>query len=347
VAKSSLRCAGIAMMRMLPCIFVLSCSAIALAQSENDALFTARSLLQQGKNNEAITWLKAVAARQPNLRGVNHELGVAYYREAQYLEASNYLQDALNENEEDRDAAQLLGLSYYFSGRPVQAIAALEKVRSWRPNSNIDALYILGICYTVAERRDEARQIFSQLYGVNPNSAAAHLLLARMLLRQGFDPSAESEARAALLISPQLPVAHLTLGELGLYGGDYSKAVQEFNAELAVNPTSAAALTRLGDVYWRLNQGERSKKILLRSIGIDPAAPESYVLLGKVLFRDGQIALAEQNFHHATDLDPGSYTAHYFLGQVYREQGRSEAAQREMLLAARIQQSQTANAARK
>ena len=142
-------------------------------------------------------------------------------------------------------------------------------------------------------------------------------------------------------------MAHLTLGELGLYGGDYSKAVQEFNAELAVNPTSAAALTRLGDVYWRLNQGERSKKILLRSIGIDPAAPESYVLLGKVLFRDGQIALAEQNFHHATDLDPGSYTAHYFLGQVYREQGRSEAAQREMLLTARIQQSQTANAARK
>jgi tetratricopeptide (TPR) repeat protein len=314
---------------------------ITLAQNQTDALATARSLLQQGKNGDAIALLKSVAATQPMLKGVNHELGVAYYREGEYLEASEYLQNAWNENKNDRDAAQLLGLSYYFSGRPVQAIPALEKVRSWQPNASIDAMYILGICYAVAERHAEARDVFAQLYGVKPDSAAAHLLVARMLLRQGFDPLAEREIRSALLISPHLAMAHLTLGELRVYGGDYPGAIHEFLAELALNPTCSEALTHLGEVYWRLNRDEESQNVLLRSINLDANAAETYVVLGKVLLRKGHVALAEQNLHRALNLDPGSYTAHYVLGQLYRSEGRLEAAQREMTTAARIQQGTT------
>ena len=334
------------MKMMVLSVFVVPWGAIACAQSENDALSTARSLLQQGKNDAAIAWLKNVAAAHPELKGVNHELGVAYYREGEYLAASNYLQDAWDENEDDRDAAQLLGLSYYFSGRPIEAIPALEKVRSWRPNANIDALYILGICYAVAERRAEARRMFAQLYGVSSDSAAAHLLMARMLLRQGFDPVAESEVRAALLISPQLPLAHLTLGVLSLYGGNYSRAAQEFKEELALNPTCASALTHLGEVYGRLDRDEDSHTVLRRSIGLDSTAAEPYVVLGKIFLRGRQVGLAEQNLLHAIHLDPNNYTAHYILGQLYRDEGRSEAAQREMKAAARIQQLHGANVGR-
>jgi len=338
--------ANIAMRLIVLSAFVVPWPAVARSQNENDALATARSLLQQGKNDAAIAWLKNVAAAHPELKGVNHELGVAYYREGEYLTASDYLQNAWDENEDDRDAAQLLGLSYYFSGRPIEAIRALEKVRSWRPNANIDAMYILGIAYALAERHAEARGMFAQLYGVSSDSASAHLLMARMLLRLGFDPLAESEVKAALLISPQLPVAHLTLGELSLYGGNYRRAVQEFEEELAVNPTCALALTHLGEVYWRLDRDEDSYKVLRRSINLDSTAAESYVVLGKVLIRKGQVALAEQNLRHAVNVDANNYTAHYILGQLYRDQGKLEAAQREMTAAARIQQVQGASAGR-
>jgi len=346
VAKIHSRRANIAMRLMVLSAFVVPWGAVAYAQSQDDALATARSLLQQGKNDAAIAWLKNVAAAHPELKGVNHELGVAYYREGEYLAASNYLQDAWDENEDDRDAAQLLGLSYYFSGRPIEAIPALEKVRSWRPNANIDALYILGICYAVADRHAEARRMFAQLYGVSSDSAAAHLLMARMMLRQGFDAVAESEVRAALLISPQLPLAHLTLGELSFYGGNYSRAAQEFKEELALNPTCASALTHLGEVYWRLDRDEDSHTVLRRSIGLDATAAEPYVVLGKVLLRDRQAELAEQNLLHAIHLEPNNYTAHYILGQLYRDEGRLEAAQRELTAAARIQRVQGANVGR-
>jgi tetratricopeptide (TPR) repeat protein len=327
--------------------FVVLWAAIAYAQSEKDALATARSLLQQGRNDEAIAWLTNVAATHPELKGVNHELGVAYYREGEYLAASDYLQRAWNENKGDRDAVQLLGLSYYFSGRPIEAIPALERVRSWRPNANIDAMYILGICYAVAERDADARGMFAQLYGVSADSAAAHLLVARMLLRLGFDPVAEREVRAAILISPQLPLAHFTLGELSLYAGNYPRAVQEFKEELALDPTCALALAQLGEVYWRQNRDEDSHSVLRRSISLDSTAAESYVVLGKVLIREGQVALAEQHLRRAVKLDANTYTAHYVLGQLYRDQGNLEAAQREMTAAARIQQVQGAATSRK
>ena len=319
---------------------------IAFAQKDDDALSSARSLLRQGKNGEAIERLKELATRQPKAKGVNHELGVAYYREGEYLESAKYLQNAWKENPDDRDAAQLLGLSYYSTGRPGEAIPPLEAVRSWHPNASIDAIYILGLCYVLTKRYPEARQTFAHLYGVTGDPAAAHLLLGRMLLRQGFDPAAEGEIMAALSIFPQTPLAHFALGELHVYWGNYPKAVEEFNAELALNPACTPALTHLGEVYWRLNRDEESERALQRSISLDPAASEPYVVLGKVMLREKQPALAEKYLLQGVHLDPSSYTAHYFLGQLYRYQGKLETAEREMKAAARIQQLQGSNPGR-
>jgi Tfp pilus assembly protein PilF len=46
----------------------------------------------------------------------------------------------------------------------------------------------------------------------------------------------------------------------------------------------------------------------------------------------------------AVALDAGSYNAHYFLGQLYREGGKADLAERELKIAARIQEQQGSNA---
>ena len=319
---------------------VLSLRADAFARQDEKGLAAAHSLIQQNRNTEAIAQLKALAARNPGMKGINHELGVAYYRDGEYLEASKYLQDAWRENPEDRDAVQLLGLSYYSSGKPADAIPALEKVRLWHPNENMDAIYILGLCYILTRNYPQAQRTFAQLYDVPVESAEAHLVLARMLLRQGFDPVADEEVRKALALSPHLPLAHFTLGEFAVYKADYPKAVQEFVAELVINPGYAPALTHLGDVYWRLGRYDDAEKVLQRSIWLDSTASEPYVIIGKVLVRKGQLAPAERILLRAIAMDPNSYTAHYFLSRLYRQMGRPEAAERELKTAARIQQQQ-------
>ena len=328
------------------CTFTLSLVANLVAQQEDQALATARSLIEENRNQEAIVQLKALAVSHPGTKGISHELGIAYYYQADYFEAATYFEKALQENPEDRDAAQLSGLSYYFSGKPAQAIPALEKVRLWHPNENIDAIYVLGLCYALNRNYPEALETFARLYRLEPDSAASHLMLGRILLRQGFDPVAEKEVSKALALSPRLPLAHFTLGEFYAYSGDYPKAVQEFQQELDINPGYAPAFNHLGDAYWRLNRNEDAERVLQDSIWLDSTSGEPYVILGKVLIAKRQFPQAERTLQRAIAMDSGNYTAHYFLGQLYRELGKTSAADRELKVAARIQQFQAQNAPR-
>jgi len=316
------------------------------AQEADEALATARALIQKGKNREAIAQLNALAERHPGLQGIAREQGFAYYNEEDYLEAAKYLEEAWRENPEDTDAAQLLGLCYYSVGKPERAIPALEKLLSANPNANIDAIYVLGLCYVLTKKYSQALETFARLYHLNRNSAAAHLLLARILLRQGFDPVAEQEVSKALSLSPNLPLAHSTLGEFYVYKADYAKAAREFEQEMEINPGYASAATDLGDVYWRLKRYDDAQRVLQGSIWLDSTSAKSYVVLGKVLIAKGQLRTAERTLRRAVSLEPGNYTAHYFLGQLYRQLGNADAAAREFKTAAQIQQLQTQDASR-
>jgi len=318
----------------------LLCCAERYAQEPESELAAAQALMQQNKSAEAIQRLKAIATNRPGLRGINHELGVAYYHEGEYLEAAKYLQEAWQEDREDRDAAQLLGLSYYSSGKPAEAIPALEQVRLWHRDEGIDAIYILGLCYAMTRNYPQARRTFAELYGLRADSAEAHLVLARILLRQGFDAVAEEEARRALSIAPQTPLTHFTLGEFAVYKADYAMAAQEFESELTQNRGYAPAHTALAEAYWHMGRYADAERIVQRSIWLDSTNSKSYVLMGRVLIKKGQLTAAERTLQQAVGLDAGSYNAHYLLGQLYRDQGRAEAAEREMKIAARIQQQQ-------
>src|SRR2546423_66921 len=126
-----------------------------------------------------------------------------------------YLKKAQEEVAKDSEVVQLLGLSYYLAGHPGDAIAPLEKVQTWFPSANVDAAYILGLCYIQTKDYEHARAAFAKMFSVGPDSAASYLFTARMLLRQDFGPAAEEYARKAVTLDPKLPLAHFLVRDLG------------------------------------------------------------------------------------------------------------------------------------
>src|SRR6266498_2039899 len=186
-------------------------------QSTSPDFSQTRQLLDQGKYDEAIAELQQLSASQPDMKGLSHELGSAYYRKGDYVKAIEVLKRASAEDPQDNEAVQLLGLSYYLSGRPSDAVAYLEKVQAWYPRANVDASYILGLCYVQTKNYPQARQAFARMFEVPPESAPAYLFTARMLLRQEFDTVAEEYAQKAIALDPRLPLAHYFLGELHLF----------------------------------------------------------------------------------------------------------------------------------
>lgn len=311
------------------------------ATGENAGAFgEARRLSQQGKFDEALANLQALAAAQPGLKGLAHEFGVTYYKKSDYLKAIDAFKRALEENSHDDEAEQLLGLSYYLAGRPAEAIPELEKVQTWYASANVDASYILGICYIQTKDYPNARKAFAKMFDVGPDSAASYLFTARMLLRQDFAPVAEEYAQKAVELDPKLPLAHEVLGEIYLYHSQIEQAIVEFQKELGVNPGHAAAYYKLADCYSRVQKFDEAERLLQRSIWLDPTSTGPFILLGKVLEKKGETQLAVRALQRALTMDPNNPIPHHLLGEAYRSLGRAEDADRELKIAAQLEDKQ-------
>ena len=300
----------------------------------------ARNLMQQGKLDDAIAELQTL---NPSTKGLDLELGTAHYKKSDYVKAIGFLKKAVASDPNNSEAAQLLGLSYYLNGYPAQAIPLLERVQTWYPRANVDAAYILGICYIQTKDYPQARKAFAKMFDVPPDSAASYLFTARMLFRQEFDPVAEEYGQKAVALDPKLPLAHFLLGELYLYKSRVQEAIAEFQKELAINPGHAAAYYKLADAYSRIQKFEDAERLLQRSIWLDATSTGPYILMGKVLEKKGEFELAVRALQRAATMDPNNPTTHHLLGQAYRDMGKKEEAENELKLAEQLQTQQNSH----
>jgi tetratricopeptide (TPR) repeat protein len=319
-----------------------SSSAQAQPTADTNADFAeARRLAQQGKYDQAIDKLQALAAKTPPPAGVSHELGLAYYKKTDYLKAAEYLKQATAENPNDKEAVQLLGLSYYLAGRPAEAIPYLEKVQAWYPRANVDASYVLGISYIQNKDYPNARKAFATMFDVPPESGAAYLVTARMLFRQEFLPIAEEYAEKAIAADPKLPLAHQLLGEVHMYMSKIPEAISDFQHELAINPANASVYYKLGDAYLRVQKYDDAQRQLQRSLWLDASSTGPYILMGKVLQKKGEPMLALRALLRAANMDPNNPMTHQLLGQAYRDMGKADDAERELKIAEQLRNQQS------
>jgi tetratricopeptide (TPR) repeat protein len=323
-----------------PALTDVSSAPAAQAFGASSDFAAARKLMQQGKVDEAIAELQAAEAHDPNTKGLALEMGTAYYKKSDFPKAIDYLKKATAADTGNEEAVQLLGLSYYLNGHPGDAIPLLEKVQGWYSRANVDASYILGICYIQTKDYPQARKAFGKMFDVPPDSAASYLFTARMLLRQEFDPVAEEYAQKAAALDPKLPLVHFLLGELYLYKSRVPEAIAEFQKELAINPGHAATYYKLADAYSRAQKFEEAERVLQRSIWLDATSTGPYILMGKVLEKKGEFDLAVRALQRAATMDPNNPTTHHLLGQAYRDMGKKEEAESELKLAEELQTKQ-------
>jgi len=309
------------------------------ARETNPDFTKERQLLQKGKYDEAVAELEEIAARHPETKGIDRELGIAYYRKSDYMHAAHFLEQSLQTDPQDNEATQLLGLSDYLNGKPSEAIPLLEKVQTWYPQANVDAAYILGQCFIQTKDYPHARQAFAKMFDLPPDSAGSYLLTARMLVRQEFEPVALDYAQKAVSLDPKLPLAHLLLGEIHLFQSEVPKAIADFQQELAIDPGNASVYYKLADAYSRIQKFDDAERLLQRSVWLDPTSTGPYVLMGKVLEKKGEPELAVRALQRAASMDPNNSITHHLLGQAYRDLGNDEAAERELKLASQLQDS--------
>ncbi len=307
------------------------------SQHSSPEIGEAHRLIEQGRFSEAIQKLQELRKINPEMKGVSHELGLAYYRQSDFVQAQSEFARTIEEDPNDREAVQLRGISLFQVGRAAEAIPLLKQVESWAPETSVESSYVLALSYIQTHDYENARIEAARMYGVPPDSAASHLLIARMLLRQGIDPIAEANAQKAIELDPRLPLAHFLLGEYYLYKSEVPKSIQELEQELKLNPGYAVTYDRLADAYIRSGRYDDAEKLLQRSFLLDASSTGAYILMGKVQIKKQDYQLATLYLRKAVKMDPNNFISHHLLGEAYRGMGKSEDAERELKAAEQLQ----------
>ena len=306
-------------------------------QESATSLAELRRLIDRGQTAAALKRLDVLAAQQPAPSGVQTLRGIALYAQSDFVDADAAFALAIKLNPADQEATQMRGLTLFRLGKPAEAIPLLEVAHNWTSDTKTDPAYVLALCYIDARRYDDARHAFALQYGFAPDSAAAYLLAARMMLRREYVPIARDFARKALELDSKLPLAHALLGEIALAGEHVEEAIKEFEEERIRNPLAGGIYDRLGDAYIRAGDYTKALQALQQALLLEPNTTGPYILLGKALLKREDAVTAAMYLERAEKLDANNSMTHNLLAQAYRQLGRADDAKRQNEIAQRLQ----------
>ncbi|HET9086344.1 MAG TPA: tetratricopeptide repeat protein [Acidobacteriaceae bacterium] len=305
--------------------------------SSQPSLSSIQHLIDSGHSAQALQQLDVLASQTPEAPGVERMRGIAFYQQGDLIPARAAFAKAVAQDPADRQSALMDGVTLFRMGHAAEAIPLLERSNGSVAATNVDANYVLGLCYMDTRRYDDARRSFAAEYGFPPDSPSAYLLAARLMLRREYLPVAEQFTRKAISLSSTLPLAHLLLGEIDLAESKLPEAIAEFQAERALNPLYPGLYDRLGDAYVRSGDYAGAQQSLDRAVILEPTSTGPFILLGKTLLKQKNPAMAIMYLNRALKMDPSNYMTHALLGQAYRAVGRTEDASREFQIAEKIQ----------
>ena len=179
-----------------------------------------------------------------------------------------------------------------------------------------------------AGRLDQAAESYRMAIEANPQDADLYVALARVLVFADKAQDAETEARNALLIDPNLPAAHAVLGwALDFQGPDHLvEAEAEVRAALASDPDFALGRAYLAEIlideYVALDEGDYRDAVAAadRAVQLDPNIVETHRARGYVLENTSNYAEALSEYQRALAINPNLWRLHLAIGDMYLSQ---------------------------
>ena len=263
-----------------------------------------------------------------------HQAALAAYKQHNFAEAAVKFAEVVKTEApgtpEYDESVLTLGQSLFLQSKFREAIPWLEKAVASK-HSIPEAAYMLGNACILTQQPEKAVQAFAQLFQVAPNSAAAHLTTASMMLHKDLNDEAAEQAKLALQIDARAPEAHFILGEVAIFHAEIDDAIAQMKKEIEINPNFAMAHYRLGDAYSRREMWDEAMVPLERSVWLNPNYSGPFILLGKGYLKRKEFANAEGVLRHALRLDPQNLSAHYLLSQALMQEGKQDEAKQEIV----------------
>jgi Flp pilus assembly protein TadD len=302
------------------------------------------SLARQQRETEAISLYERALHLKPGDSVTRRNLGVAYFRARQYRPALPLLESSAREAPSFQ-VLELAGLDAFALDRYDLAAHYLEAAHRAQPN-DLETLDMLGKAYLRSKNYAGIKDVFGQIMAINPNSAAAHAMMAMAYDKLYREEDAIREFEAAGAVDPTYPGIHTGLGVIYWRNENLDAAEREFRQELSRYPQDPIANCTLGRILRRRNQPSEAVSYLKAALAANPSYRDALLELGECWIRLDQPVSAIEPLRKAIALAPDDAEAHFILGTALNKSGNQGEGAKERAICAQLRAKQKAQGAR-
>jgi tetratricopeptide (TPR) repeat protein len=138
----------------------------------------------------------------------------------------------------------------------------------------------------------------------NPDSAMAHINLAKTYRAQGREPQSEAQFREGLRLAPGEESIHYDFANMLLRAGKLDEAISEYQAELRLNPVDPDAHNNLGIAFYQAHRLEEAVAQFRASLQHRPDHARTHYNLANALAALHKPDEAIRECREAIRLDP-------------------------------------------
>jgi type IV pilus assembly protein PilF len=204
-------------------------------------------------------------------------------------------------------AARELGEAYMRQGNYIEALKELLKSEQLNPGDHLTQ-NDLGLVYMTKNRYDLAETHFKKAVEIKPDYAAARNNLGTVYLARKDWHAAIKQFKALegnlLYATPHYPLSNLGFAYYSL--GDYRTAEVYYQRALNIEPNFPTALRGLGKTYLAMVKIPEAVSVLEKAVREAPLWPEIYLDMGKAYQLAGEYTKALLAYNKVTELAPDS-----------------------------------------
>ncbi len=283
------------------------------ASDPSAAALRARLLIARGQYEEAESVLTPVAQGDRS-SAAGLELGLLLASLGRATEARPYLDAVMSKGGGSPDT-----LDHYRGGLAARALGEYRQANSFLRAAAQASLSDAETHTTWAElflekyNQSDALRSFQDALTIDDEWSPAHLGMARALMNEN-PPLARQSAERALAIDPNSTAAHLVIAEMELDDRSRDAAREAIARALAINPQSLEARALLAAVAYLEDRTDDFEAEVARVLAINPVYGEVYRIAGARAAGAYRFPEAAALVRRAVALDPGNTRAHAELG---------------------------------
>ncbi len=319
---------------MIPLIVAAALLTVAAQSGPPPSPESAAAELQTGNYTAAERDYRQIVAAYPRMGEAYTNLGISYFLQKKYQQASETLERGLKLKPEMASAWLFLGISRFNLNEPSESISPLARYTTMNPG-DVEGHYYFGLSLLSLDRYQAAAEALSSARKLDPKNTDVLYHLAECYLHlAGIKGADQSKLRASFqqtvgeiaAIAPDSIRLHQL--QAGYYeaSGDSGKAIQELEAAVKNRPRVQGVYYTLGCYYLKAYHYDQALAQFNAELALDSPFPRTYLQIGHAYADQRQPQKALPFLEKAIQTEPESGVPWVELGRVYLRMDQFEKA---------------------